>query len=148
MATEERLQRNKSTQEFFTPAYIVAEMIEDVPEEFFSSLVPFRELGCGNGNIVSQVVDKFKKYHKLEDILNNIQITDIMEDNCIETIRRLCNNVEIEVVEPPEEKAADGLIAMFKVNGELVDWIVQSDATQFMWWQEDEFEERFASLFG
>ena len=139
MVSEERLQRNKTTQEFFTPAHIVAEMVEDVPKEFFSNLIPFREVGCGNGNIASQIVDKFKQYHSLEDILKNIQLADIMEDNCIETIKRLCGDVTVKVVDVPKEKIADGLIAMFEINGIIVDWIVQADATKFMWWQKETF---------
>lgn len=139
MATQERLQRNKITQEFFTPAHVVAETIKEVPNEFFSNLVPFREVGCGTGNIASQIVDKFKQYHGLEDILKNIQLTDLIEDNCIETIKRLCGNVEVNVVAVPENKKTDGLIAMFKINGKLVEWIVQADATKFMWWEKEKF---------
>jgi len=139
MATTERLQRNKETQEFFTPAHIVAEMVEEVPNEFFVNLVHFREVGCGTGNIVSQIVDKFKKYHSLDKILKNIQLVDIMEDNCIETIKRLCGDVKVEVVNVPENKKADGLIAMFEVDGQIVDWIVQADATRFTWWQKVTF---------
>ena len=139
MVTQERLQRNKNTQEFFTPSHVVAEMLEEVPEEFFADLVPFREVGCGNGNIASQIVDKFKQYHSLSDILKNIQLADIMEDNCIETIKRLCGDVEVNVVSVPENKKADGLVAMFEVDGIIVDWIVQADATKFMWWQKETF---------
>lgn len=139
MVSEERLQRNKNTQEFFTPSHIVAEMIEEVPNEFFSNLVPFREVGVGNGNIVSQIVDKFKKYHSLDDILKNIQLADIMEDNCIETIKRLCGDVEVNVVNVPKNKTSNGLIAMFEIDGIIVDWIVQADATKFMWWEKEQF---------
>lgn len=139
MATQERLQRNKKTQEFFTPAHIIAEMLEDVPEEFFQNLIPFREIGCGNGNIAIQIVDKFKKYHTLDKILNTIQLADIMEDNCIETIHRLCGDVDIKTVSVPDTKKVDGLISMFEVDGELVEWIVQADATKFMWWEKEKF---------
>ena len=139
MGSTERLQRNKATQEFFTPAFIVAEMLEEIPNEFFFNLVPFREVGCGNGNIASQIVNKFNQYHSLTDILKNIQLADIMEDNCIEIIKRLCGDVEINVVNVPENKKTDGLIAMFEIDGILVDWIVQADATKFMWWQKETF---------
>jgi hypothetical protein len=139
MASEERLKRNKETQEFFTPSYIVAEMVEEVPNEFFSNLLPFREVGCGNGNIASQIVDKFKKYHSLDDILKTIQLADIMEDNCIETIKRLCGDVKVNVVAVPENKKSNGLIAMFEVDSIIVDWIVQADSTKFMWWENEKF---------
>jgi hypothetical protein len=135
MGTRERLLRNKTTQEFFTPAHIVLEMVDEVPEEFFQKLLPFREIGCGNGNIASQIISKFRKYHSLDSILKNIQLADIMEDNCIETIRRICGNVEVQKVNIPKELQSDGLIAMFTVNGELAHWIVQADATKFMWWK-------------
>jgi hypothetical protein len=139
MVSKERLQRNKSTQEFFTPAHIVAEIVEEVPNEFFVNLVPFKETTVGNGNIVSQIVDKFKQYHSLENILKNIQLSDIMEDNCIETIKRLCGDVKVEVVSVPNNRQANGLISMFKVDGNLVEWIVQADATKFVWWQKEQF---------
>jgi hypothetical protein len=139
MDLDVRLKRNKDTQEFFTPANIVAEMLEDVPEQFFQNLIPFREVGCGNGNIVTQIVNKFKQYHSLEDILKNIQLTDIMEDNCIDTIKRICGDVNVEVIPVPGDKKSDGLIAMFKINGEPIEWIVQADATKFMWWQTEQF---------
>lgn len=135
MVTEKRLQRNKTTQEFFTPDHIVAEMLEDVPEEFFRDPIPFREVGCGNGNIAIQVVERFKKYHNLEKILANIQLVDLMEDNCIDAIKRICGDVDVVPVGIPEGRKAEGLISMFTIDGVLVDWIVQADATKFMWWQ-------------
>jgi hypothetical protein len=135
MVTEKRLQRNKTTQEFFTPPHIVAEMLEEVPEEFFQNLTPFREVGCGNGNIATQVVERFNGYHELEEILKNIQLVDLMEDNCIDTIKRICGDVKVTTVDIPDGRRAEGLISMFTIDDVLIDWIVQADATKFTWWE-------------
>jgi hypothetical protein len=135
MVTEKRLQRNKTTQEFFTPQHIVEEMLEEVPEEFFQNLTPFREVGCGNGNIAIRVVEGFNKYHDLVEILKNIQLVDIMEDNCIDTIKRICGDVTVTPIGIPEGRKAEGLISMFTIDDALIDWIVQADATKFMWWE-------------
>jgi hypothetical protein len=39
----------------------------------------------------------------------------------------------------PKDKETDGLIAMFKVNNILIEWIVQADASKFMWWNKETF---------
>lgn len=147
MHTEERLNRNKDTQEFFTPENIVQEMILEVPENFFKELKPFKETSVGTGNIAVQVIEKFKKYHILEDVLKNIQLGDIMLDNCIECIKRICGDVSVIAVDPPKEFKSDGLIKMFKINDILVTWIVQADATRFFWWQKTDQEKLFDNLF-
>lgn len=147
MVTQERLDRNKDTQEFFTPAHIVAELVAEVPNKYFVDLIPFRETACGNGNIAIQVIDKYKTYHSLTDILDKIQLSDIMLDNCIECIQRICGDVSIVAIDPPEGKQFSGLIKMFKVNDQIVEWIVQADATKFTWWQKTKQDELFSSLF-
>jgi diphthamide synthase (EF-2-diphthine--ammonia ligase) len=147
MVIEERLNRNKETQEFFTPEKIVIEMLSEVPENFFKDLKPFKETSVGTGNIAVQVIERYKKYHSLENILKNIQLGDIMLDNCIECIKRICNNVSIVPINPPKEKESNGLIKMFKIDGFLVDWIVQADATKFFWWQKTQQEKLFDELF-
>lgn len=146
MVTEKRLQRNKTTQEFFTPQHIVEEMLEEVPEEFFQNLTPFREVGCGNGNIATQVVQGFQRHHDLVEILKNIQLVDIMEDNCIDTIKRICGDVTVIPIGIPEGRTAEGLISMFTVDGVLIDWIVQADATTFTWWEKSPEEARLSDL--
>ena len=147
MVMQERLDRNKDTQEFFTPAHIVAELVAEVPDEYFVDLKPFRETACGNGNIAIQVIEKFKNYHSLDNILANVQLSDIMLDNCIECIERICGKVNIVPVAPPADKEFDGLIKMFKINDMLVDWIVQADGTKFTWWQQTTQQELFKNLF-
>lgn len=147
MHTEERLKRNKDTQEFFTPEYIVKEMISEVPENFFKELKPFKETSVGTGNIAVQVIEKFKKYHILEDVLKNIQLGDIMLDNCIECIKRICGNVSIIPIDPPEQFKSDGLFKMFKIDNVLVTWIVQADGTKFFWWQKTKQEKLFDNFF-
>lgn len=147
MALQERLDRNKETQEFFTPKNIIQDMMKDIPAEHFKSFCKFKETSCGNGNIVIEVINEFKKYHKIEDILEKLQLADYQEDNCIETIKRILgDDTIIEVVEPPEEYATDGLIKMFMVNGKLAKWIVQADSTTFNWWELSEREQQLENL--
>lgn len=150
MDINERLQRNKNTQEFFTPPDIVKLMINEIPEEFFINLVPFREIGCGNGNIIVQIYEKYKQYnHSHDDIIENLQLADIMVENCIDTIYRLCgdNTIIDIIIDIDKEFKTPGLISMFKINGKLITWIVQADCTKFLWWKLTEQEQILDNLF-
>ena len=147
MVTLERISRNKDTQEFFTPKKYVLEMINEVPAEYFKDLVQFRETTCGNGNICVEVIEKYKEHHNLENIVNVMQLADYQEDNCIETIKRILgDNPIVEAIEPTADYITNGLIKMFKVNGELVKWMVQADSTTFNWWELSKEEKQLENL--
>jgi hypothetical protein len=142
MATQERLKRNKDTQEFFTPDWAVKMMVDEVPEEFFKNLEPFQESGCGNGNIAIQIYEKYKLYHDHESIMNVFRLADIMEDNCKECIVRLYGPGKIEVLAGkriPIDMVSPGLIACFKFNGTLIKSVVQADCTKYLFGEPETF---------
>jgi hypothetical protein len=120
MVTEERLKRNKDTQEFFTPEWAVKMIVDEVPDSFFKDLIPFKESGCGNGNIAIQVYNRFRKYHDHDIIMSVIKLCDIMEDNCIECIERFYGPGEIQISSTiPPQLDSYGIIACFTWNGQL-----------------------------
>lgn len=134
MVTEERLKRNKDTQEFFTPEWAVKMMIDEVPEDFFKELKPFGESGCGNGNIAIQVYNRFRKYHDHNTVMSVFRLSDIMEDNCIECIERFYGPGEIKIIKDiPTHLNSEGIISCFEWNGHLIESIVQADGTKYQW---------------
>lgn len=143
MVTQERLKRNKDTQEFFTPDWAVKMMVDEVPDEFFKNLESFRESGCGNGNIAIQIYERYKQYHSHESIMNVLRLADIMEDNCKECIVRLYGPGKIEVVtgnKIPKDMISPGLIACFKYNGILIKSVVQADGTKYLFGEKEKFK--------
>jgi hypothetical protein len=142
MVTKERLERNKDTQEFFTPDWAVKMMVDEAPEDFFKNLTNFYESGCGNGNIAVQVYERYRKYHDHDSIMSVFKLADLMEDNCIECIQRFYGPGEIEIFKGdliPEHMQASGLIACFTWNGTLLESIVQADCTKYHWGESEIF---------
>lgn len=133
--TRDRKSRaKKGTQEFFTPQSLVELIIDNCPEEFFRKGEPFHESCCGNGNILELVYKKYKQFHDHETALSFIYAFDLMQDNVIETIKRLYGPGKIKKLKGnkiPENMRAPGLIAVFTHNSKLVKNIVCADGNVY-----------------
>lgn len=128
----------KGTQEFFTPATFVQLMIDNCPEDFFKNGEIFHESCCGNGNILELVYTKYRQFHDHDTALSLIYAYDFMEDNVIETIKRLYGPGKIKKLKGtriPKDMKMEGLIAVFMHNGRLVKNIVCADGNTFLWGQ-------------
>jgi hypothetical protein len=120
-------QRVKATGEVFTPTPLVQEMLNQLPPEVFTDPTKtFLEPSCGDGQFLAEVViRKMENGSSYEQALETIYGIDLMEDNCIECIKRLYGvNSEptIEKITPsnmPKKWKRDGLKAIFKVNGKI-----------------------------
>ena len=94
----DRSNRQKDTQEFFTPKHLVKQMLGEYP---FADATPFIESSVGNGNIAVEFYNYQKSklnsaYIKAKGkdflhgvILRDMWLADLQEDNCLETIKRL-----------------------------------------------------------
>lgn len=88
---ESRNRRKKQTGEYFTPEWQVRKMIDKIPEEFWKD--PSKtvlEPSCGNGNFVVQVIQKKVECGStVEQAIKTTYAIDLMEDNVIETRKRV-----------------------------------------------------------
>jgi hypothetical protein len=134
-STKNRKNRaKKGTQEFFTPEDFVKIMIDNCPDEFFSNGEIFHESCCGNGNIIELVYNRYRKFHDHHLSLSFIYAYDLMQDNVIETIKRLYGHGEIKELKGdniPIHMRSTGLIAMFEYDGKLIENIVCADGNTY-----------------
>jgi len=93
-----RVKRRKQTAEFFTPAWLVNEMLDKLNEygpESFEKGKTFLDPSCGTGNILVEILKKLLKLHNDPlNALRSIYGVDIMQDNILECRERLLNLVE------------------------------------------------------
>ena len=87
-------QRVKDFAEVFTPAHIVKDMCDLVPEEMWVSIdTTFLEPACGTGNFLAEILSR--KFRLCKDwqeglkALNSVYGIDIQQDNVEETKIRL-----------------------------------------------------------
>jgi len=134
-STKKRKNRaKKGTQEFFTPEIYVQMMIENCPDKFFREAQVFHESCCGNGNILELVYNRYRQFHDHETSLSCIFAFDLMQDNVIETIKRLYGPGKIKKLKGndiPKHMQAPGLIAVYLHNGKLVENIVCADGNVY-----------------
>jgi hypothetical protein len=131
---EREKSRVKSTGEVFTPTDLVLEILDELPQELFKDPTKtFLDPTCGDGQFLSEVIiRKMENGSTYDEALNATYGADLMVDNCKECIKRLYGvNGEptIETLEGediPKEYRADGLLAVFKVNGTICN-IVNAD---------------------
>jgi len=79
---------------------------------------------------------KISKGIDRETALDQIFMVELFEDNCIQGIKNLYGEGDIEVLKDnnrPENLKGPGLIAMFKHNGKLITNCVQADALKYKW---------------
>jgi hypothetical protein len=130
--------RVKATGEVFTPTPLVQEMLDQLPSEVFTDPTKtFLEPSCGDGQFLSEVIiRKMENGSTYEQALSTTYGVDLMEDNCIECIKRLYGvNGEpiIEVIKgddiPPNWRH-EGLHSIFKVDGIICN-IVHGDGLKY-----------------
>ncbi len=118
--------RVKATGEVFTPTPLVQEMLDQLPTEVFTDPnKTFLEPSCGDGQFLSEVViRKMENGSTYEQALSTVYGIDLMEDNCVECIKRLymCEDGDITPLNQEEAKLlepdyywAPGLIKLFYV---------------------------------
>ena len=99
---DKRIGRRKQTAEWFTPPWLVQEMINKIPNDCWKDAnKTLLEPSCGNGVFVEMCIQKKidniqPKEKKLQRILNSIKSVygvDIMVDNINETRRRILDNI-------------------------------------------------------
>jgi hypothetical protein len=130
--------RVKQTAEVFTPTELVREVLDELPQEVFTDATKtFLDPTCGDGQFLSEVIiRKIKNGSTYEQALATTYGADLMEDNCIECIRRLYGvSGEPEIVTLrgntiPKAWRHTGLKAVFKVNGTICN-IVCADGLKY-----------------
>jgi hypothetical protein len=130
--------RVKATGEVFTPTSLVQEILDQLPEDQYTDPnKTFLDPSCGDGQFLSEVIiKKMESRSTYEQALSTTYGVDLMEDNCLECIRRLYGvngEPEITVLKDdkiPHEWRAPGLLAVFKVNGTICN-IVCADGLKY-----------------
>lgn len=88
-------ERVKKFAEVFTPAHIVNDMLNLLPEDAFLPDKTFLEPACGNGNFLVEILRRKLKYCKCDgeclEALSSIYAIDIQADNVEESKHRLFN---------------------------------------------------------
>lgn len=86
--------RVKELGEVFTPAALVSEMLDKLPADCWLPGKTFFEPSCGTGNFLVQILQrKLAKGHPLLQALQTIYGVDIMQDNVVESRKRLLQGV-------------------------------------------------------
>lgn len=106
-------QRVSDFGEVFTPAHIVKDMCDLVPEEMWISIdTTFLEPACGTGNFLVEILErKFKLCQSWEDglrALKSVYGIDIQMDNVIEARQRL---FDMYIAKFPKSPALSGIMA-------------------------------------
>lgn len=130
--------RVKATGEVFTPTQLVQEILDKLPQELFQDPTKtYLDPTCGDGQFLSEVViRKMENGSTYEQALSTVYGADLMEDNCVECIKRLFGvNGEPTIVilrgnAIPKKWKRDGLKAIFKVNGSICN-IVCADGLKY-----------------
>lgn len=115
-------QRVNDFGEVFTPAHIVKDMCDLVPEEMWIDIdTTFLEPACGTGNFLVEILKrKFKLCKGWEDglrALKSVYGMDIQADNVEETKGRL---FEMYIKQYPKSPALSGLIAAQILENNIV----------------------------
>ncbi len=106
-------QRVSDFGEVFTPAHIVKDMCDLVPEEMRVSIdITFLEPACGTGNFLTEILArKFKLCKDWQDgliALKSVYGIDIQMDNVIEARQRL---FDMYIAKFPKSPALSGIMA-------------------------------------
>lgn len=82
--------RVKALGEVFTPAALVAEMLDKLPQDCWLPDKTFLEPSCGTGNFLVQILErKLQAGHRPLQALSTIYGVDIMQDNIFESRKRM-----------------------------------------------------------
>lgn len=133
--------RVKATGEVFTPTPLVQEILDEIPQDVFTSNKTFLDPSCGDGQFLGEVlIRKMENGSTFEQALSTVYGVDLMEDNvelCRE--RLLCGREDLRHIVEKNIVCADGLRYHYRFDGS---YPYDDEA------KEQEFEERFDSLFG
>jgi len=89
--------RVKELGEVFTPAALVSAMLDKMPADSWLPDKTWLEPSCGTGNFLVQILQrKLSAGHSPLEALSTIYGIDIMEDNVVETRRRLKEIVAVD----------------------------------------------------
>jgi len=93
-------ERLKSTNEIFTPTWLVQQILNDMPQEIFNENDIFLDPTCGDGQFLSEVlIRKLENDIDFETALSTIYGVDIMQDNIdICKQRLLCGHTELQYI--------------------------------------------------
>jgi hypothetical protein len=135
---EREKSRVKATGEVFTPTELVQEVLDQLDQEVFKDPTKtFIDPTCGDGQFLSEVViRKMSNGSTYEQALSTTYGADLMEDNCIECIKRLYGINGEPTIEKltgnkiPKAWNVDGVHAVFKVNGTICN-IVNADGLKY-----------------
>lgn len=143
MSGAEREQsRIKATGEIFTPTPLVEEILDKMDQELFTNPKrTFLDPSVGDGQFLASVLyRKLQNGIDFEQALSTVYGVDLMQDNvelCRE--RLLCGREDLRHIVEQNIVCADGLRYHYRFDGS---YPYDDEA------QEQEFEERFESLFG
>jgi type I restriction-modification system DNA methylase subunit len=104
--------RIKTTGEVFTPTPLVQEVLDQLPQEFFSDLSKtFIDPACGDGQFLGEVlIRKLENGISIEAALESIFGVDLMQDNVDLCRERLaCGREDLLAITKRNIVAADGL---------------------------------------
>lgn len=115
-------QRVSDFGEVFTPAHIVKDMCDLVPEEMWVNIdTTFLEPACGNGNFLAEILSrKFRLCKDWQDglkALNSVYGIDIQADNVEETKIRL---FDMYIAAFPKAPALSGIIAVCMLEKHII----------------------------
>lgn len=134
--------RVKATGEVFTPTDLVQEMLSQLPIESFTDAgKTILDPSCGDGQFLGEVlIRKMENGSTFEQALSTVYGVDLMQDNvelCRE--RLLCGREDLRHIVEQNIVCADGLRYHYRFDGSYP----YDDELK-----EEEFENRFESLFG
>jgi ubiquinone/menaquinone biosynthesis C-methylase UbiE len=96
---EKREKRKKQTAEVFTPKFLVQDMLNKIPDDFWND--PNKTLlepACGDGNFLEEIYFKKLQYnHPIHLIVKNVYALDIMDDNIKVARKRLIDIIITEL---------------------------------------------------
>jgi len=112
--------RVKATGEVFTPTPLVQEVLDQMPQELFTTPgKTFLDNSCGDGQFLSEVlIRKLENGEDFESALSTIYGVDLMQDNvklCQD--RLLCGREDLRHIVERNIVAADGLKYHYRFDG-------------------------------
>lgn len=126
----ERLNRNKSTNEFFTPLSTIERLALDNSFELDVNK-NYIEPCVGSGRMLCVIRDKLiKQGHTQEQVLKKLWGCDIILENCVQSIENIFHISNPKVLSNiPEKYQKPGLKHIFVVNNKIFPHIVCADST-------------------
>ena len=111
--------RVKATGEVFTPTALVQEVLDELPQDIFTSNKTFLDPSCGDGQFLGEVlIRKMENGSTLEQALSTVYGVDLMQDNvelCRE--RLLCGREDLRHIVEQNIVCADGLRYHYRFDG-------------------------------